>query len=200
MQDKSEKVKNSEKIKQDTIELCQECFGQKLVPINQQINFNWDSFPEDTAILAKMLIPENGKHGKYGRYKIENIQKIAYETALNETQKMMDEILEIGPLPVRVWRGDKEKFKNIFISCTHFFLMSWPYYYFKKTGNYVSENPVDNSNNMSFIKEEALKLASELSKRYFKNSEMIQQDICNQVNVFYSNYENNIGFFMTVSK
>lgn len=200
MQAKPEKIKNSEKIKKDTIELCQECFGQKLVTINQQINFDWNAFPEDTAILAKMLIPENGKHGRYGKYKTETIQKMAYEIALNETKKNIDEILAIGPLPVRLWMGENEKFKHIFISCTQFFLMSWPYYYFKKTGEYVSDNPIDNSNNMSFIKEEALKLVSELAKNHFKNSVKIQEDLYNQVDNFYSNYETNVGYFMIISK
>lgn len=200
MQGKSEKINNSEKIKNDTIELCRQCFGQKLVPINQQINFKWETFPEDIAILAKMLIPEKGKHGHYGKYQIETIQKISYNTAINEINKWMKEITEIGPLPVRLWKNDNEKFRDIFISCTTFFLMSWPYHYFRKTGNYVSDNPYDNSNNMSFIKDEALELVSELSKDFFSNSVKIQEDLYNQVSLFYNNYENNVGYFMIISK
>lgn len=200
MQDKSEKIKNSEKIKRDTIELCRECFGQKLVPLNQQINFQWETFPEEIAILAKMLIPENGKHGHYGRYKTETIQKISYDTAISEINKWIKEISDIGPLPVRRWRGDNEKFRDIFISCTTFFLMSWPYYYFKKTGSHVSENPYDNSNNMSLIKKEALELALKLSNDFFSKSSKIQEDLYNQIELFYNNYENNVGYFMIISK
>lgn len=200
MQGKSEKIKNSEKIKIDTIELCRECLGQKLISVNQPINFQWETFPEDIAILAKMLIAENGKRGCYGKYKTETIQKIAYSTALSVINEWMDEIKAIGPLPVRIWRGDNEKFRDIFISCTTFFLMSWPYYYYKKTGNHVSDNPYDNSNNMSFIKNEALELALNLSKEFFSKSSKIQEDLYNQVKLFYNNYENNVGTFMIITK
>lgn len=193
----NQKITNSDRIKQDTILFCNDCFGNKLISNNQPIEFSWSDFSEDTALLAKMLIPHQDNYGKYKR---ETIQKIAYETALIETKKLINDIEVIGPLPFRSWYSDNEKFRNIFISCTHMFLMSWPFYYFKLTGEYVSDHPKDISNDIHFIKEKSLVLAKSLAEQHFKNSIKIHEELYNQINGFYDNYDNILGSFMIVIK
>lgn len=177
-----QKKDNMEKIKEDAIAFCQLPFGTKLVTNNQDITFSWETFAEDTAQLAKMIIPF---HQNYGKYKAKTVEKIAYQTAYEECQRLMEEIKILGPLPVRVWYDQSLKLNNIAKTCTYVFYSEWEFAYFKKHGSRLSYDIFSESLNIDEIKEDAVALAYELVAKHFPDNETVKRDIINHVSAFY---------------
>lgn len=187
------KITNSDKIKKNTIELCQDNFAQKLITNNQFIDFSWKEYPHEVAMLAKMIIPD---YEDYGKYKKETIQKMAYDTAINEIKSLMKEITDIGPLPERTWNNDNEIFKNIFFSCTHNYLVSWPILYFREYGKNNPEDPEHNS--IEFIKKQAMEKAKYLTNKYFPENLAVRNKLLENVSSFFDQLIDSAGklFFM----
>lgn len=178
----TQKKDNMEKIKEDAIAFCQLPFGTKLVDSNQDITFSWDDFPEETAQLAKMIIPF---HQNYGKYKAKTVEKIAYQTAYEECKRLMEEIQVLGPLPVRVWNDQSFKLNNIAKICTYIFYSEWEFTYFKKHHSRLSHDIFSADFNIDEIKEDAIALAYSLVQKHFPDNETVKQDIINHVSAFY---------------
>lgn len=176
------KKDNMEKIKQDAIAFCQQPFGSKLVTSNQNITFSWDTFAEETALLAKMIIPF---HQNYGKYKSKTVEKIAYQSAYEECKRLMEEVGVLGPLPVRIWYDQSVKLNSIANTCTLDFYSEWEFTYFKKHDCRLSYDIFSDEFDIDDIKEEAVALAYKLVQIHFPDNEAVKRDIINHVSAFY---------------